>query len=447
MKNFEDFQFHKFLNKAINELGFKEPTPIQLESFSVVRSGSDAVGISQTGTGKTLAYLLPILQDLKFSKQTTPRVLILVPTRELVIQTVDAISTLTKYMNLRTYGAYGGVNINTQKEELSGGLDILVATPGRLYDLAVSLAVPLKSIKKTIIDEVDVMLDLGFRHQLKNIFDLLPENRQNIMFSATMTEDVNDLINDFFKSPKRINIALSGEPLNNIKQSCYRVKNFFTKVNLLEHLLVDKETFNKVVVFVSSKKIADRLFDVLKIGNLGIIHSNKSQNNRKETIELFDDGKFQVLLATDIIARGLDFRKVSHVINFDTPTFPENYIHRIGRSGRADEKGNSILFYTEKEQEAKLDIERLMNVKINELNFPEEVEINQQLIPEEREQNIYRQSKNREQKKSAGPAFHEKSKKNSKENLGGKYKRELKNKYKKSRTRGDKGQNIKKKKR
>ena len=150
MKNFEDFQFHKFLNKAINELGFKEPTPIQLESFSVVRSGSDAVGISQTGTGKTLAYLLPILQDLKFSKQTTPRVLILVPTRELVIQTVDAVSTLTKYMNLRTYGAYGGVNINTQKEELSGGLDILVATPGRLYDLAVSLAVPLKSIKKTM---------------------------------------------------------------------------------------------------------------------------------------------------------------------------------------------------------------------------------------------------------------------------------------------------------
>ena len=195
-----------------------------------------------------------------------------------------------------------------------------------------------------------------------------------------------------------------------------------------------------------AKKIADRLFEGLNIGNVGIIHSNKSQNNRKETIELFDNGKFQVLLATDIIARGLDFRKLSHVINFDTPTFPENYIHRIGRSGRADEKGNSILFYTEKEQEAKLDIERLMNVKINELNFPEEVEINQQLIPEEKEQNKYRQSKNRDKKKSAGPAFHEKSKKNSKENLGGKYKRELKNKYKKSRTRGDKGQNIKKKK-
>ena len=446
MKSFTDFKLQKFLHNAVAELEYKKPTPVQLESFSTIRSGADLVGISQTGTGKTLAYLLPILQDLKFSKQPTPRVLILVPTRELVVQVVNTISTLTKYMNIRTYGAYGGVNINTQKQEVAQGLDIVVATPGRLYDLAICLAIPLKTIKKLVIDEVDVMLDLGFRHQLKNIFDLLSESRQNIMFSATMTDDVNELLNTFFKSPKRINIALSGEPLKNINQNCYQVKNFYTKTNLLQHILHDREIFKKVVVFVSNKKMADKLYELLRDNSIGIIHSNKSQNTRLETIELFDSGKHQALIATDLVSRGLDFHKVTHVINFDVPTFPENYIHRIGRSGRAEEKGNSVLFYTEKEQENKLAIEHLMNFKIPELNFPESVEISQKILPEERERNQNKQSKNRQQKKTVGSAFHEKSNKNSKENLGGKYKREIKNKYKKSRTRGDKGQNIRKKK-
>jgi len=444
MGSFEDFKLQKFLNKAIDELGFEKPTPIQEEAFPVVRSGSDVVGISQTGTGKTIAYLLPILQDLKHSKQITPRVLILVPTRELVVQVSDAIKTLTKFMDVRVYGAYGGVNINTQKQEVVDGLDVVVATPGRLYDLAVSYAIPLKDIKKLVIDEVDVMLDLGFRTQLKNIFDMLPESRQNIMFSATMTDEVDELIDTFFKSPKRISIAVSGEPLKNINQTCYQVKNFFTKVNLLQDILQDKETFSKVVVFLSNKKLADKLYDILEMNGVGIIHSNKSQNARIETIELFDEGEYRILIATDIIARGLDFHKVTHVINFDVPNFPENYIHRIGRSGRANEKGNSILFYTEKEEEAKLEIEQLMNYEIPEIDFPGDIEINERLLPEEKDQPNLKQSKNREKKRETGDAFHEKSAKNSKVNLGGKYKREIKDKYKKSRTRGDKRQNMKK---
>lgn len=268
MQSFEDFKLQKFLNKAIEDLGFDKPTPIQQEAFPVVRSGSDVVGISQTGTGKTFAYLLPILQDLKFSKQVTPRVLILVPTRELVVQVVDAINQLTEYMDVRVYGAYGGVNINTQKQEVIDGLDVVVATPGRLYDLAVSYAIPLKDIKKLVIDEVDVMLDLGFRTQLKNIFDILPEARQNIMFSATMTDEVDELIDTFFKSPKRIAIAVSGEPLKNINQSCYQVKNFYTKINLLKDILSDKETFSKVVVFLSNKKLADKLYDLIEMNGV-----------------------------------------------------------------------------------------------------------------------------------------------------------------------------------
>jgi len=200
------------------------------------------------------------------------------------------------------------------------------------------------------------------------------------------------------------------------------------------------------VVFVSSKKLADRLYDLIAISGVGIIHSNKSQKARIETIELFDEGEYRILIATDIIARGLDFHKVTHVINFDVPSFPENYIHRIGRSGRAEEKGNSILFYTDKEEENKLEIEQLMNFEIPEIDFPNDVEESQQLLAEEKERPNLRQSKNRETKREVGASFHEKSAKNSKVNLGGKYKRELKNKYKKSRTRGDKNQNLRKKK-
>lgn len=446
MKSFDDFKLNKFLNNAIVDLGYEKPTPIQSEAFPVVRSGSDVVGISQTGTGKTVAYLLPILQDLNFSKQHSPRVLILVPTRELVIQVVDAVNKLAEYLSLRVYGAYGGVNIKGQKEDVIGGTDVVVATPGRIFDLAVSFAIPLKDIKKLVIDEVDVMLDLGFRTQLKNLFDLLPDNRQNIMFSATMTKDVDDLIDTFFRTPKKIAIAISGEPLKNINQACYQVKNYLTKVNLLRAVLSDKEEFAKVVVFISSKKLANRLYEQLEINGLGLIHSDKSQNSRIDTIELFDKGDYRVLIATDVIARGLDFDKVSHVINFDVPTYPENYIHRIGRSGRAEEKGNSLLFYTEKETEAKEQIEELMKYEIPEIPFPGNVATTDQLIFEERESARVVQSRNRESSKNGGDAFQDKSEKNSKTNQGGSYHREIASKYKKNRTRGDKGQNLNKKK-
>ena len=439
MITFEELSLIKPLRNAITELGFARPTPIQQKSFSVVRSGADVVGIAQTGTGKTLAYMLPILQDLKYSKFDTPRVLVLVPTRELVIQVVDRINEFSSYMNVRVLGIYGGTNINTQKKACSLGVDIIVATPGRLYDLAACRALQLKTVKQLVIDEVDVMLDLGFRVQLANIFSILQNRRQNIMFSATMTEDVDLLIDDYFIKPKKISIAVSGTPLNNITQECYKVENFYTKLNLLKYILSDREVFNKVLVFVPNKRHADLVFEALDecySSELCVIHSNKTQNYRIRSIQQFDDGVNRILVSTDVMARGLDLNKITHVVNYNTPKFSENYMHRIGRTGRAEERGNSILFYTDKEEDAKNAIESLMDYKIPQMDFPVDVDVSDQLLPEERDRTKI--SKNRSTEvvfRDAG--FHDKKDKNMKTNKGGSYRSKIAKKYKKSQTRGD----------
>ncbi|MGB5275482.1 MAG: DEAD/DEAH box helicase [Flavobacteriaceae bacterium] len=442
MAGFDDFKISSTLRHALDDLGFVHPTPIQSESFSVVLSGKDVVGIAQTGTGKTFAYLLPILQSLSFSKQVQPRVLILVPTRELVLQVVEEIEKLGKYSSIRVIGVFGGTNMNRHKEALAEGCDIVVATPGRLYDLVLSRALQLKSVKKLVIDEVDVMLDLGFRFQITNIFELLPERRQNIMFSATMTEEIETLINDFFVAAQKITIAVSGTPLENIEQNAYAVPNFYTKINLLLHLFQDRETYHKVLVFVANKRSADLLFGKLEdyFGEeLCVIHSNKTQNYRLRSIKQFDAGKNRILVTTDVMARGLDLEGISHVVNFDTPHFPENYIHRIGRTGRAAQRGTSILLFTESEVPFKKAIEALMHQTIPLLEFPEAVEIATQLAPEE--QPTILEANNPLQAGGdfvPGPSFHEKSEKNKKQNLGGSYKRIIKEKYKKPKTRGDK---------
>ncbi len=450
MQTFNDLDLSRQLHNAIEDLGFTHPTPIQQEAFSVVRSGQDVVGIAQTGTGKTYAYMLPILRSLAFSKQQHPRVLILVPTRELVVQVVEEIEKLATYITLRVLGVYGGTNINTQKQAIVQGTDVIVATPGRLYDLSVSNVLKLKAIQKLVIDEVDVMLDLGFRFQLLNIFDLLPARRQNIMFSATMTEDVATLIDEFFIKPTKISIAVSGTPLDNIAQVSYNVPNFYTKVNLLNHLLQDKEQFAKVLVFAANKRTADRLFESLDesfADEICVIHSNKTQNYRLRSIRQFDDGMNRILVATDVMARGLDIDEITHVVNFDTPSFPENYMHRIGRTGRAEKEGRTLLFSTEKEQGFKTGIETLMATKIPVLPLPEDVEISEELTEEERPREDREVSKNRTAKEYVpGPAFHEKSEKNSKTNQGGSYRREIAKKYKKPKTRGDKNYNKRNKK-
>jgi len=450
MLSFEDFKLSTPLSNALEDLGFTEPTPIQEAAFSVICSGKDVVGIAQTGTGKTLAYSLPLVRNLTYSTQENPRILVLVPTRELVVQVVDSLNNLNVYTNNRVLGVYGGTNINTQKQQIAEGIDILVATPGRLYDLALSRVLQLKSIQKLVIDEVDVMLDLGFRHQLINIFDLLPERRQNIMFSATMTADVDALITDFFVDPERISVAISGTPLENIMQFRYDVPNYYTKVNLIRFLMEERDVFHRVLIFVSNKRMADRLFESLEEvfnDDCCVIHSNKTQNYRLRSIEQFREGFNRILVATDVMARGLDIDDVSHVINFDTPNYPENYMHRIGRTGRAKRKGTSILLSKQDEIDSKNRIEALMQMKIETLDIPDVVEISTELIEEERPQmkEPYNPHKQKEED-IPGPAFHDKKDKNKKENLGGSYKFIIAKKYKKPKTRGDKNYNKRNKK-
>lgn len=454
MTTFEDFKIKKQLLNAISDLGFDKPTPIQQESYSTILAGADFVGIAQTGTGKTIAYLLPILQDLTFSDQQQPRVLILAPTRELVIQIVAQIEKLTPYLSVRVHGVYGGSgNIGSQKKAIVAGLDIIVGTPRRLYDLALSNVLRLKSIKKLVIDEVDIMLDFGYQTQLKNIFNYLPQKRQNILFSATMTTYVDDLMNDFLINPIRKTVAVSGTRLENISQVVYRVPNFYTKANLLNHLLADKIEFSKVLIFVATKVNADRLYEFLTTGfnnlgsEIGIIHSGKEQNFRTKSIEKFESGSCRILIATDVIARGIDLEKISTVISFDTPFYPENYMHRIGRTGRAEQQGKSILFYSDKESSLKDAIENLMNYSIPLVELPAAVEISHQLTPEEKDKPF--EPVEIIQKKSTqevGAAMHEKSAKNNKEKISKKsYAQKMKEKFKKPIRRGDKIQNMKKK--
>ena len=438
---FRDLNLSKQLLKAIDSLGFEHPTTIQSKAFSVIMSGRDVVGLAQTGTGKTLAFLLPILNLLKYSNQIEPRVVILVPTRELVIQVVEEVESLTEYMSVRVTGVYGGANINTQKTTLMQGVDILVATPGRIIDLTLNGSLKLKSIQKLVIDEMDEMLNLGFRSQLSNILELLPEKRQNLLFSATMNEEVESIINEYFNNPQKIEAAAHGTPLDKIIQSGYFAPNFYTKVNLLIHLLENNSDMSKVLIFTASKRLADQLHDLISLtypGQFGIIHSNKSQNFRFNSLKHFQEGINRGLIATDLVSRGLDISDVTHVINFDMPDESSNYIHRIGRTGRADKEGVAISFITKTEEKFQFQIEEMMKMKIPMFDLPDEVEISDELIEQERpiipgvnysiEPNL----------KDSQGAFHEKKKKNTKVNLGGSYKIEIKKKYKKPKTRGQK---------
>jgi ATP-dependent RNA helicase RhlE len=399
------------------DLSFDEATTIQHRAFSPIMSGRDVLGIAQTGTGKTIAYLLPLLRSWKFTKERHPQVLILVPTRELVIQVEAEAKSLTKYMNCVVVGVFGGVNMKPQADLLGNGCDVVVATPGRLMDLVLNGHLKLKGIKKFVIDEMDEMLNLGFRTQIINVIDLLPPKRQNLMFSATSTEMVEEIIVQFFNDPIRIEAAPVGSPLQSIEQLAYAVPNFNTKINFLIHLLKDKPVFNKVLIFVSTKNMADIVFDRIAEQfpiQIGVIHSNKDQNFRFNAVNSFKNGVFRCLIATDIIARGIDIDDVSHVINFDMPEEPEHYIHRIGRTGRADRNGIAISMFVPNEEEKLLAAEVLMQYEVPKLTIPDSIEISDLLIEEEMPKF---KNKNIEVKIAiSGPAFHDKKEKNMKTN-------------------------------
>jgi ATP-dependent RNA helicase RhlE len=440
--NFTELNLNSPLINALNDLGLTQPTTIQERAYPVIMSGRDMVGIAQTGTGKTIAYLLPSLRQWKFTKEKHPQILVIVPTRELVVQVVEQVEKLTRYMNVRVVGVYGGVNMIRQTPLITAGVDVLVATPGRLLDFTLNGSLKLKLVKRFIIDEVDEMLNLGFRPQLIRIIDLLPTKRQNLMFSATISEELKDLVHDFFVEPIEIEAAPTGTPLENIKQIGFKVPNFNTKVNLLEYLMNHNPEFSKVLVFTSTKKLADALLEQIEpkfVNQIGLIHSNKSQNNRFEALRSFKEGESRMLIATDIVARGMDISDVSHVVNFDVPDVAENYMHRIGRTGRADKNGVSITFFTKADAEKRAGIEAMMNRKIPMVKMPEEVEVSKVLTEDEMPQVKMKNALvSIPKKEEGGAAFHEKKDKNKKVNMKIRYKDAMRMKYGKPKTRGQK---------
>jgi len=425
MSSFEQFNLPKSLQKAIDEIGLTTPTPIQERSFPVIMSGRDVMGIAQTGTGKTYAYLLPILKQWKFTPTHTPKVVIIVPTRELVVQVAEEVEKLTKYMSVRVLGVYGGVNINTQKTSVYEGVDILVGTPGRMMDLALDNVVRFDEMQKLVIDEFDEILNLGFRFQITSILSMMRPKRQNILFSATMTDEVDELLDEYFDFPEEVSLAASGTPLEKIKQIGYHVPNFLTKVNLLKHLLAEDETMERLLVFVNNKKVADILMDLLEEDfpeQFGVIHSNKSQNYRLNTMASFQAGEIRGIVTTDIMARGLDISDITHVINMQFSEVPEQYIHRIGRTGRADKEGIAISMIAPSEEEFQVEAELLMEKELEMLDIPASVKVEEKRLEFEKEKKKVKFLM-KKVKLEGGAAFHEKSEKNKKVNLGGPGKR------------------------
>lgn len=439
---FRDLNLSNPLWKALDEAGYIKPTTIQQKAFSVVMSGRDVQGIAQTGTGKTTAYLLPLLKTWAFSKTRHAQILVIVPTRELAVQVMEEAQMLAKYLNIVIRAVYGGTNLKSQAFEVAEGVDLIVGTPGRILDLGYHGTLNLKTVKKLVIDEVDEMLALGFRSQLEHILDLLSEKRQNLLFSATMTPDVEELIGKYFNTPEKIEAAPSGSPLSNINQVMFRIPNFNTKVNLLELLLETKSEMTKILLFVSTKALADELFSRISVKypeNTGIIHSNKDQNFRFNAVRKFHEGSLRLLIATDIIARGLDIEDVSHVINFDLPDEPQNYIHRIGRTGRADKKGEAISLVGNLDLDWLSEIQEFMNFEIPEIAAPSELKISEVLtdaeLPKINMKNILGKLP---KIKDDSSAYHEKKDKNKKVNTKVSHKDKMMVKYGKPKTRGQK---------
>lgn len=378
MATFEDLKLTKSVLKAVKEIGFSNPTPIQSKAIPAIKSGQDVLGIAQTGTGKTAAYILPILTKLVKAEGNNPRAVILVPTRELSIQVGEDIEEFIQFTNIRHAAIYGGIGWTKHAELVAEGVDVLVATPGRLLDLYKQNALVLKHVKTLVIDEADKMLDMGFMPQLKNIFDKIPSKRQNLLFSATFSAFIEKLTEEFLTFPIRVEMAPSATPVELVKQYAYHVPNFRTKLNLVANLLLNEEEFIKVIVFCKTKTSAEAVFKVIKRkteGEKRILHSNKGQSARINAINAFKNDEVRILISTDVSARGIDASEVSHVINFDVPTNYDDYVHRIGRTARAGKNGVAITMLDPAEVWHFAKIEKLIRMKVDVLDIPEEVEI------------------------------------------------------------------------
>ena len=411
---FEDFKLNKQLLNAVTEAGYSTPTPVQEQTIPLIQAGHDVMGIAQTGTGKTAAYVLPLLMKVKYAQGTHPRALIVAPTRELAMQIEDHIKILAKYTDIRFLSIYGGVGPKTQIETIKKGLDILIATPGRLMELYLKGDLVLKELKTLVLDEADKMMDMGFMPQIRRLLEVIPRKRQNLLFSATMHERIEKLSEEFLEFPMKVEVSLSATPVETVSQVVYRVPNLPTKINLLAYMLRDQEAFNRVIIFTKSKLNAENVYKFLsrKVpGETRVIHGNKGQNTRINSMEAFRSGEVRFLVATDVAARGIDISDVSHVFNFDVPIIYEDYVHRIGRTGRALKEGSSITFANEAEMHHLQEIEKVIKMKIPEAPLPPEVQVVTTDFEEKQEIAQELDKQKRKSDPNFKGAFHEKKEK------------------------------------
>lgn len=353
--------------KAIEELGYETPTPIQAQTIPAVLKGRDMMASAQTGTGKTAGFTLPLLQQMMQKQRASHnriKALILAPTRELAAQIYESVENYGKNLNLRSAVVFGGVKINPQMRRLLSGVEILVATPGRLLDLYNQNAVKFNEVEFLVLDEADRMLDMGFIHDIKKILALLPKNRQSLLFSATFSPEICTLAKKFLTNPTEINVSPRNTTAVTVRHKLHPVdKN--RKAQLLSHLIKEKNWF-QALVFCRTKHGANKLVKTLSQDGIEslAIHGNKSQGARTKALESFKTGQIQILVATDIAARGIDIAQLEQVVNFDLPNIPEDYVHRIGRTGRAGAEGNAISLVSADESKQLRDIERLIQFKI-----------------------------------------------------------------------------------
>jgi ATP-dependent RNA helicase RhlE len=369
---FVDLGLAPELLRALADKGYDAPTPIQSQAIPAVLSGRDVLAGAQTGTGKTAAFVLPILQKLAASQNSqNPRALVLTPTRELAAQVAESARTYGRHLKLRTLVVFGGVSINPQFDALEGGCDLLVATPGRLLDLAEQRAVDLRNVQCLVLDEADRMLDMGFIHAIKRVLKLLPAQRQNLMFSATYSDDIRSLASRILRNPATIEVAPRNATADRVEQQAYRVPKDH-KRHLLAHLINDGN-WHQVLVFTRTKHGANRLSQQLESAGISsaAIHGNRSQSQRVRALADFKANKVVALVATEVAARGLDIKELPHVVNYELPNVPEDYVHRIGRTARAGGTGCAVSLVSPDEAPLLKDIERLLKRPIPTTPLPE----------------------------------------------------------------------------
>ncbi len=372
--SFSDLGLLPELLRAVADKGYDTPSPIQIQAIPAVLAGRDVLAGAQTGTGKTAGFVLPILQrltaDAANAAGRAPRALVLTPTRELAAQVAQSARDYGKHLPLRTYQVFGGVSINPQISALRSGCDILVATPGRLLDLAQQRALDLSKVQVLVLDEADRMLDMGFIHDIRRIIKLLPQKRQNLLFSATYSDDIRALAERLLHDPLSVQVAARNAPIELVEQRAYRVQKE-QKRHLLVHLIQEGQ-WRQVLIFTRTKHGANRLAQQLEGAGIqaAAIHGNKSQAARVKALDMFKRGQVTCLVATEVAARGLDIKELPQVVNYELPNVPEDYVHRIGRTGRAGSAGEAISLVSSDESGLLRDIERVLRRSIPTLPTP-----------------------------------------------------------------------------